>query len=142
MVISSFRTLVIATCGALALAAGVAAADPDAAKGVVAVAYDGIPDKVHPVTILDIDGKVQPQPLRDTYYLEPGKHTLRLGAVIGDFAGVQRGNVDRKDAKRTLEIEVEAGKRYLIGAKLEGRTAAEWTPVVYKVEDRKAAESR
>jgi hypothetical protein len=118
----------------VALGAATALAGPDTDKGVVAVAYDGKTEDVFPVLILDLDGKVQPLPLKDVYYLAPGKHTLRLGAILDDSANVMRSNVNGSDAKRTLEIEVEAGKRYLIGAKLVNRKAADWQPVVYRVE--------
>ena len=123
---------------ALAFGAAVAGAGPDQGKGVVAVAYDGKTQDVFPVLILDIDGKVQPQPPRDVYYLEPGKHTFRLGALLDSSANVQRGNASGRDEKRTLEIQVEAGKRYLIGAKLTSRSAADWQPVVLRVEDKGA----
>jgi hypothetical protein len=122
----------------VALGASTAWAGPDTDKGVVAVAYDGKTEDVFPVLILDLDGKVQPLPLKDVYYLTPGKHTLRLGAILDDSANVMRSNVNNSDAKRTLDIEVEAGKRYLIGAKLVNRKAADWQPVVYKVEDKGA----
>ena len=122
----------------VALVALGAAAGPDEDKGVVAVAYDGKTEDVFPVLILDLDGKVQPQPLRDVYYLAPGKHTFRLGAILDSSANVQRSNAYGKDEKRVLEIEVEAGKRYLVGAKLVNRKAADWQPVVYRVEDKGA----
>lgn len=122
----------------VALVALGASAGPDDDKGVVAVAYDGKTEDVFPVLILDIDGKVQPQPLRDVYYLAPGKHTFRLGAILDSSANVQRSNAYGKDEKRVLEIEVEAGKRYLVGAKLVNRKAADWQPVVYRVEDKGA----
>lgn len=122
----------------VALSALGAAAGPDADKGVVAVAYDGKTESVFPVTILDIDGKVQPLPLKDVYYLAPGKHTFRLGAILDSSANVMRSNVNNSDAKRTLEIDVVAGKRYLVGAKLVNRKAADWEPVVYRVEDKRA----
>jgi len=116
-----------------------ASADETAAQGVIAVAHDGIPHRVHPVLILEIDGKLQPLPLREVHFLAPGRHSLRLGVVFDERAGLQRGRVDAPGAKRVLEVDVEAGKRYLIGAKLEGRGATEWQPVVYRVETRGAA---
>ena len=122
----------------VALVALGASAGPDEDKGVVAVAYDGKTEDVFPVLILDIDGKVQPQPLRDVYYLAPGKHTFRLGAILDSSANVQRSSSHGRDEKRTLEIEVEAGKRYLVGAKLVNRKAADWQPVVYRVEEKGA----
>ena len=128
----------LAVAFAVALTAWSASAGPDADKGVVAVAYDGKTQDVFPVIILDLDGKVQPLPLKDVYYLAPGKHTLRLGAVLDDTANVMRSNVNNSDAKRTLEIDVVAGKRYLVGAKLVDRKAANWEPVVFRVEDKGA----
>ena len=130
----SLRTVYIAAIAALGLVS-VGAADPS--RGVVAVAYDGVPQQVHPVAIQEIDGKIQPLPLRDTHYLAPGKHSFRLAPVFDSNANIQRGNLYRRgsDAAAVLEIEVEAGKRYLIGAKLENRKAADWKPVVLRVED-------
>lgn len=123
----------------VALGALGASAGPDQEMGVVAVAYDGKTEDVFPVFILDIDGKVQPQPLRDVYYMKPGKHSFRLGAILDSNANVQRSNAYGEDEKRVLEIEVEAGKRYLVGAKLVNRKAADWQPVVYRVEDKGAS---
>jgi len=133
----NIRRLTIAL--GLALWATAASAGPDADKGVVAVAYDGKTEDVFPVLILDLDGKVQPLPYKDVYYLTPGKHTLRLGALLDSSANVMRSNVNNNDANRTLEIDVVAGKRYLVGAKLVDRKAANWQPVVYKVEDKGGA---
>lgn len=138
MNIASVRGAVAAFALALVAVSGIALANPDDDKGVVAVAYDGKTQDVFPVFILDIDGKVQPQPLRDVYYLSPGKHTLRLGAILDSNANVMRSNVNSNDANRTLEIDVVAGKRYLIGAKLVNRKAADWQPVVHRVEDKGA----
>lgn len=138
---SPFRRILAGFGLALLAAAGIAAADIDAEHGVVAVAYDGIPQKVHPVMILEIDGTLQPLPLRDTLFVKPGKHSFRLGAKFDDNAGLQRGNWEKREARRTLEIEVEAGKRYLIGAKLVGRTGSDWEPVVLRVEDRRGRPS-
>lgn len=115
------------------------AADATAQQAVIAVAHDGIPHRVHPVLILEIDGVLQPQPLREVHFLAPGEHALRLGVVFDERAGLRRGRVDAKDAQRVLKIDAEAGKRYLIGAKLDGHTATQWHPVVYRVESRGAA---
>lgn len=130
---SILRTLGLATLASLAL--GSAAADPN--RGIVTVAYDGKTQHVFPVAIQEIDGKVQPLPLRETHYLEPGKHTFRLAPMLDSSAKVQRGNVDRRggDDAAVIEVDVQAGKRYLLGAKIEDRKAAEWKPVVFRVED-------
>lgn len=130
----SLRALFLAALAAFGLTS-VSVADPS--RAVVAVAYDGVPQQVHPVAIQEIDGKLQPLPLRDTHYLAPGKHSFRLAPVFDSNANIQRGALYRRggDAGAVLEIEVVAGKRYLIGAKLEDRRAAEWKPVVLRVED-------
>lgn len=120
----------------VALAFGSALAG-DPSKGVVTVAYDGKTQQVFPVAIQEIDGKVQPLPLRETHFMAPGKHTFRLAPVFDDNANIVRGNTGRRggDEAAVLEIDVQAGKRYLIGAKLEDRKAAEWKPVVLRIED-------
>jgi len=129
----SLRNLLLAAFAA-SLLGTVAVADP--AKGVVAVAYDGVPQQIHPVAIQEIDGKAEPLPLRDTHYMTPGKHTFRLASVFGDAANIQRGNTGSRAAEAAvLEVDVQAGKRYLIGAKLEGRKASEWKPIIVRVED-------
>lgn len=122
---------------AIALSALGTAVVADPSKGVVTVAYDGKPQQVFPVLIQDIDGKAQPLPLRETLYMAPGKHTFRLAPVLDSSANIQKGNAHRRgsDEAAVLEIDVEAGKRYLIGAKLDDRKAAEWKPVVLRVED-------
>ena len=130
---SPLRSLSLATLAALALST--ATADPD--RGVVTVAYDGKPQQVFPVAIQEIDGKIQPLPLRETHYLTPGKHSFRLAPLFDDWTKMQRGTTVRRgdDAAAVLEIDVQAGKRYLIGAKVDDRKAAEWKPVVLRVED-------
>jgi len=124
--LASFATLlVLATAGADA-----------SSRAIVTVAYDGVTQQVHPVWIQTVDGRQQPQPLRDTLWLEPGKHTLRLAARFDDNAVARRGRIDSRAPQHgVLEIQVEAGKRYLIGAKVDPRNAADWTPVVLRVED-------
>jgi hypothetical protein len=130
------RTLRKLSLVALAAGALLAAGADDAPRGVVTVAYDGVPQRVHPVAIQQVDGKEQPHPYRDTHFLPAGKHSFRLAPVFTDAANIQRGNSGRRDAAASvLEIEVEAGKRYVIGAKLEGRKASDWKPIVLRVED-------
>ena len=117
------RTSFLAAVAALAFSSALAG---DPAKGVVTVAYDGKTQQVFPVAIQEIDGKIQPLPLRETHYMAPGKHTFRLAPVFDDNANIQKGNVNRRDgdAAAVLEIDVQAGKRYLIGAKIADRKAA------------------
>ena len=103
----------LCTIAALMLA-GVAGADPS--KGIVTVAYDGIPRDVYPVAILEVDGKLQPAPLRETLWLEPGKHTLKLSARVQDGKTLLRGNnYNSRDKQKpgVLEIEVEAPEPYV-----------------------------
>ena len=128
------RTSFLVAIATLGLAA-IGAADPS--RGVVTVAYDGKTQQVFPVAIQEVDGRIQPLPLRETHFMTPGKHTFRLAPVFDDNANIQRGNVNRRgsDVAAVLEIDVQAGKRYLIGAKIEDRKAAEWKPVVLRVED-------
>lgn len=105
--------------------------------GVVTVAYDGKTQDVHPVAIIEVDGKLQPTPLRETLFLAPGKHTLRLAVQVTDAKLLIRGNnqSNRNKHAGVLEIEVEAGKRYHIGGKLKGYRTSDWEPVVLRVED-------
>jgi hypothetical protein len=131
-IVRVLRPLLAASAAALALAAS----GVDEPRAIVAVAYDGIAQQVHPVLIQAVDGKQQVQPLRDTLWLAPGKHTLRLAARLDDNAVRLRGPVGaRAAAPAVLELEVEAGKRYLIGAKVDGRRGVDWKPVVLRVED-------
>ena len=130
---SSIRWIAALGLATFAVSAALAG---DAGKAVVAVAYDGVPQQVHPVLIQEIDGRPQPKPLRDTIWLDPGKHTLRLAPLLDDNARIGRDNSSSSGANHgTLEIEVQAGKRYLIGAKIEGRRPVAWKPVVLRVED-------
>jgi hypothetical protein len=120
------------------IAFGSAAAAADLSKGIVTVAYDGIPKDVYPVAILEVDGKLQPPPLRETLWLTPGKHTFKLAAKVQDGKTLLRGNnYNSRDKSKpgVLEIEVEAGKRYHLGAKLNGYRTSDWEPVVLRVED-------
>lgn len=129
------RLLVLLLIGLLVPAGAVLASD---AKGVVTVAYDGVPRDIFPVAILEVDGVLQPTPLRETLFLTPGKHTLRVAVRVTDGHLRLRGNngkVGEQTARGLLEIEVEAGKRYHIGGKIDGYRTSDWEPVVLRVED-------
>lgn len=131
--LATVRPLLASFAAAVVLAT--AGADAPS-RGIVTVAYDAVAQQVHPVWIQTVDGRQQPAPLRDTLWLEPGKHTLRLAARLDDNGVARRTRIDAKDPQHALlEIDVEAGKRYLIGAKVDSRHSADWKPVVLRVED-------
>lgn len=97
-------------------------------------------DYIYPVSLVAINGKnVVSDQL--SYYVRPGEHEIVLSAVVRLDTGLAT-SIDHWQEKRGhMEINVEPGKRYYLGAKYnrqESGRSKDWQPVIWKVEDSKS----
>lgn len=93
---------------------------------------------IYPVKVVAIDGE-QIIP-REVFWLEPGKYTLTVSALITDPRGLSamRGRVHEDDDINKIDVVIEAGKTYYIGAHFTGQDRrAPYSTVLYRVEDNK-----
>lgn len=95
--------------------------------------FDQIPQKIRAVRIWKIDGRLSNRFDRGVLWLRPGDYTftvmLKKVMSLRYAPGLAGSSGYRQDAHR-LQLKVEAGKAYYLGAKLE--TSGEWQPVVWK----------
>lgn len=95
---------------------------------------------IYPVTLVAINGKnvVSPQL---SYYVRPGEHKIQLSMVVRVDASLQTSIEHRQNVRGHMDITVEPGKRYYLGAKynpMESRRTRDWVPVIYRVQDSKS----
>lgn len=95
---------------------------------------------IYPVTLVAINGKniVSPQL---SYYVRPGEHMIQVSMVVRVDASLQRSIEHRQNVRGHMDITVEPGKRYYLGAKYnpkESRRTRDWEPVIYRIEDSKS----
>lgn len=92
---------------------------------------------IYPVWVVAIDGQnISP---REVIWVEPGKYEFTIMTVVTNPPGLHamRGRVRLKDGINKIEVVVEAGKAYYLGAHYDGRDPrAPYTTVVYRVEDK------
>ncbi|WP_376691449.1 hypothetical protein [Wenzhouxiangella sp. EGI_FJ10409] len=123
---------------ALPAAAGQPFANPGEDAGSI-VGTPGQPARdIYPVKIVAIDGE-QIIP-REVFWIEPGKYVLTVSAEITNPGGLSsmRGRLREDDDINEIEVVVEAGKTYYIGAHFTGKDRRRpYNTVVYRVEDRK-----
>ena len=114
----------------LALALALSATPLIAAdKGQVTSVLTRTSERLFAVRIISVDGENLPAGGRNLIRLDPGKRRLGLVALI------ERDNSfdlrrHRQPQPQEVEIDVESGKFYRIGAKVRDATYRDWTPVV------------
>lgn len=152
-----FRSVLLV---ALALAGSACATLPKGPYGVVEASTQVTPIDLHRVVLQNIDGRniagtpqvpptaslmiVEPgfvlTGVQSDFPLSPGEHTLKFSAVVDrrDTTTWLHPSVrySPKDAG-VLKLMVEAGKRYVVGAKVNPGRPEEWEAVVYRVENLK-----
>ena len=98
--------------------------------------------KIFPVRVTVVDGD-NVSDRKTSLLLTPGRHTLRLLALIDDATMLSPGPYRKTFLEDgVLEIEIEEGKRYLIGAKLLGPRRRQWQPVIFATQDIKGYNQR
>jgi hypothetical protein len=104
--------------------------------GIVAMAIPQDSQNNYRVQVREIDGQLTVN-VRNAYWLAPGRHTLRLSAILPDSRPMLRDfrDTDADRERYVLTIDVEEGKRYSIAAHRTGQRASEWEPVILEVTD-------
>lgn len=124
----------------LLLAGWVAAASPFARPGPDAAAIFGEvgqpQNDVHPVTVVAINGReIVP---RDTFWVEPGHYTFKVRPALVNPRGLRamRGRTRQASGLNTIEVDVEAGNTYYLGARTAGSDRSRpYTVEVYRIVD-------
>jgi hypothetical protein len=131
----------------------VSASEP---HGIISVTGSVRAERIHPVILNRLDGRymslgfsrIPPDAslivVEENYhftepgafFVAPGRHHLVLTAVFrrGDEIKLSPQNPRRGDKLGSMELDVEEGKRYYIGARIVGSRYDQWEPVVYRVE--------
>jgi len=96
-------------------------------------------ENVYKVRIEEIDGAAQQELLR--YAVPAGKHTFKVRMLLDVQWEPELAEAPRGPGWKEMELEVEAGKTYLLAARLDIDAPAEsqldqsyWEPFVYRVE--------
>ncbi len=109
----------------MAFAGAVSAAD----RGQVTSVLTRDSERLYAVRIVSVDGANLPEGGRNLIRLEPGKRRLGLVALIErDNSFNMRRNI--RPQPQHVDIDVEAGKHYKVGAKVQDPAFENWTPVV------------
>jgi hypothetical protein len=104
--------------------------------GIVVIATQQANSNNYPVRIHEIDDEAV-LGSQNAYWLSPGRHTLRVAAILTDVRPMIREvRETRADHEgHVLEINIEEGKRYVIAAHRTDGRAGDWEPVVLEVTD-------
>jgi hypothetical protein len=132
------RTLVLAIAAVLlAACSGIPREPHEEAYGVVTTFPANIPGYIYPARISVIDGKnVSIHDPRTTFRLRPGTHTVQIVADLSDATSKVRSvHTPKSEQPGKVEIFVEAGRRYHVGAYFRSGHADTWEARVWKVED-------
>jgi len=90
---------------------------------------------IYPVDFTAIDGQnIHP---REVMWLKPGEYELTVRAFVTDAPGLRRGVRSRSaEGNDRINVAVESGKEYSIGAKYDPKApAGPYKTVVYQVKD-------
>ena len=149
------RVVVVA---AIAVLASACATTPKGPYGVVEASTQVTPIDVHRVVLQNIDGRniagtpqVPPTTslmivdpgfmltnVQSDFPLPPGEHTLTFSAVVDRRDTTTWLHPSTRDSPKNagvLKLTMEAGKRYVVAAKVNPGRPEEWDAVVYRVED-------
>lgn len=142
-ILNFFKIISVAVAMAVTFASAglMAAGFVDLARpGPDSATITGIPgaptQNLYPVRFVAVDDQQINGP-REVIWLEPGKYTLTVSAVVTNRPGTRyRSRADQRDDENKIEIEVEAGKHYEVYSLSEnGPNGYTFRPVVHKVSD-------
>ncbi len=95
------------------------------------------PNQFYPARLVMLNGQnVNAPASRSSFWVDPGIHEIVIAAAISTDTRITSGPTRRHqgaDPGRTT-IEVEAGKRYNIGAQVINESG-DWEPVVWRIQD-------
>ncbi len=98
-------------------------------KGQVTSVLTQDSQRLYAIRIISIDGENLAAGGRQLVRLEPGKRRLGLVALIERDNAFALRRSDRPKPQH-VDIDIEAGKHYRIGAKVQDATYRDWTPVI------------
>jgi len=130
----------IITVTALALIASACSSGPtvshNAPHGIVVLAPAQPASDNYQLMLLEVDD-VRVFGGRDAYWLAPGRHVLRVAAIISNDRPLLRESRETRAEHEAdvLEIDIVEGKRYRIAAHRTGPRGGDWEPVVLEVSD-------
>lgn len=108
-------------------------ASTDEAHGVIRGDFSRRSEDIYPIQIRKVDGQEFPGK-RNVMYLKPGERTITAFILADGLTSMDIRRGLRNDEPQTLTLEVEAGKTYQVGAKLNRKGREQWTIVLWKVE--------
>ena len=114
------------SCLLLALMAAPLAA---AEKGQVSSVLTQDSQRLYAVRIISVDGENLPEGGRNLMRLAPGKRRLGVVALIERDNSFALRRSERPEPQH-IDIDVESGKHYRIGAKVLDAGYRNWTPVI------------
>lgn len=131
----------IALAAAMLVGSGAALAErPFTQPGPDAAMIAGTPGKpandIYPVSFVEIDGRNIVN--REVFWLKPGKYEIRVQPQIRNPGGLTatRGRIREDEGRNVIELVVEGGKSYYIGARVDpNNRRMPYTTVLYRVED-------
>jgi hypothetical protein len=101
----------------------------DDGKAQVTSALTKVSERVYAVRIVSVDGRNLPEGGRQLLRLAPGTHRLGLVAII-ERSNSMKIRDRRTPRPQTLEVTIEAGKHYEIGARVLDPAYGEWVAYV------------
>lgn len=126
--------VVLISAGALAEELPFTQPGPDAAM------IAGTPGKpandIYPVSFVEINGRNIVN--REVFWLKPGKYEIRVQPTITNSRGLSSiaGRIREDPDRNLIELVVEGGKSYYIGARVDRTNRRQpYTTVLYRVED-------
>lgn len=113
---------------------------PNEPHGVVRVDVERKAEHIYPVKVVEINGDLVSVDDKVALWLKPGKHTLTVRGMVerDNTFGVSR-SVGQGNEDNSVEVTVEEGKIYYLGAKVNPRENGRWEPVIWKVKPAKAS---
>jgi hypothetical protein len=96
-------------------------------------------EQVYKVRIVEIDGQPQKELIR--YAVPGGSHTVRVRMLLEVTWEPEFAEAPRGPGEKELDIEIEAGRTYLLAAHLDVDAPIEaqldrsyWEPIIYQVD--------
>ncbi|MGH8278979.1 MAG: hypothetical protein ACRETQ_05380 [Gammaproteobacteria bacterium] len=127
--------LLAVVCGAAFAANGPFVNSRSEPHGVLYLNYKMVPSRIYPVRVWMVDGKLTNRSNQMVVWMKPGDYKLRIKLTkVVNMDYVPGLTMNKMDAQQMhdLQLKVEAGKSYYIGAKFDAKGA--WEPVVWKTE--------
>lgn len=128
--------LILAALLAISLPMTIAgcAATQEATQGKAVLDFSRPPNEFYPARLVVLDGKNINAPISKTsFWVTPGTHEIVVAAGIDSAVTVKTApNRSAGSDPGRMIIQVEAGKRYNIGAQLINERG-DWEPVIWRI---------